>query len=87
MSRPDRSVLTVSRLSPDSLTHATSSLRKQTMLVRVADRLRYFLGPRPFLGVSNAGECIAFFSVVGLSHRSLMTQSRSMLIYTVITGY
>jgi hypothetical protein len=36
MRRPDRSVLTASRLTTDRQTRASSSLRKQTMLVRTA---------------------------------------------------
>jgi len=41
MSRPDHSVLTVSRRSPGSWARASSSLRKQTMLVWVP-LLAYF---------------------------------------------
>jgi len=41
MSRQDHSVLTVSRHSPGSWTCASSSLRKQTMLVQVP-LLAYF---------------------------------------------
>jgi len=43
MNRSDRSVLTVGRRSPGSWTRASSSLRKQTMLVRVPLSAYFFM--------------------------------------------
>jgi len=43
MSQPDRCVLTVSRRSPGSWTHASSSLWKQTMLVWVPLSAYFFM--------------------------------------------
>jgi len=43
MSRPDRSILIVSRRSPGSWTCASSSLSKQTMLVWVPLSAYFFM--------------------------------------------
>jgi len=46
MSRSDRSVLTVGRRTPGSWMRASSSLRKETMLVRVPLSVYFFMRPR-----------------------------------------
>jgi len=43
MRQPDRSILTVSRRSPDIWMRASSSLWKQTMLVRVPLSAYFFM--------------------------------------------
>jgi len=54
MRRPDSYVLTVSRRSPRSWARASSSLRKQTMLVRVPLSTYFFMQPRQLTHASSS---------------------------------